>query len=155
MLNKSKIYFDKMLQEYYPDSCIFDLFKAIVNTDSNYADYPPSNYFYSLYFSRSTKGKAYQYLAIAPRLWKNSEYMDYTGVIKINKIYFLCIGDFETDFKFHKINGSRIRIKLVKNKSDSLGNYFIKEPSLHGAFNDCKGLPTYIEVYIKRKITYF
>lgn len=149
------IYFDKMLKEYYIDSCIVDVFKAIVYADSSHVNYPPASYFYSIYFSKSAKTKGYQYLSVAPRLWNNSEYMDYKGIIKIEGMTFLCNGDFETDYKFHRIEGKRIRVKLAKNKNDTIGNHFIREPSLQGVYNDCKGLPIYIEVYVKEKIADF
>jgi len=149
------IYLNKNLPVFYVDSCLYDLFEEVVNADSNSIAYPPATYFYSLYFSKKAKTKGFQYLSVWPRLWNNSEYMDYIGVIKIGKMTFLCRGDFEADSKFHKVENKKVVVRLRKNKNDSFGNVFNREPSLQGEYHDCKGLPIYIEIYVEGKIADF
>lgn len=149
------IYFNKNLTVFYVDSCLYDLLNEVVNADSSNITYPPVTYFYSLSFSEKAKTKGFQYLSVWPQLWNNSEYLDYTGVVKIGKIRFLCRGDFATDSKFHKAKNKKVVVKLRKNKNDSFENVFNREPSLQGEYHDCEGKPIYIEIYVKGKIADF
>lgn len=148
------IYFKKSLPVFYVDSCLYDLFMEVVNADSSNIAYPPAKYFYSLYFSGKAKTKGFQYLSVWPQIWNNSEYMDYAAVVKIGKMTFLCRGDFAADSKFQKAKEKKA-IVLQKNKHDSFGNVFNREPSLQGEYHDCEGKPLYIEIYVQGNIANF
>jgi len=146
------IYFDKNLDEYQIDSCLYSLLKAVVNSDRHHSDYKPDSFFHSLNFYKKSKSGRYRYLSIYPRLWNNPEYIDYTGIIKLDEMTFLCRGDFETDSLFHYLNFKKERVKLKQPKDNTFNTPFIEDPSFQGLFLNCKGVPIYIEIYIKGKI---
>lgn len=151
--HNDSIYFDKNLREFYVDSCLYDLFKAVVNADSSHINYAPAIYFYSLDFFYDKSGRPY--LSIYPRLWANSKHLDYTGIIRLGRMNFLCRGDFATDSRFHSSPLKKVRVKLKQAKSNSFNVVFTEDPSFQGSFADCTELPIYIEIYIKGKIADF
>src|ERR1700733_12771917 len=88
-------YFNKNLTVFSTDSCLYDLFKEVVNADRRHRTYAPTAYFYSLDFFIDKN--MCPYLSIYPRLWSNSKHLDYTGIIRLGRMSFLCRGTFADD----------------------------------------------------------
>lgn len=140
-------YFSKKLPEYQASSCLSNLFISIVKSNTRF--YNPNKYFYSVTFNKRSNQK---YLNVTPVLWRNAKNLDYTGVLKIRNVIFLCRGDFESDSLFKKKTSTTIRIKLQQSKDSTDWDPFTLDPSLDGVFYDCRGLPIHVEVYTEGKI---
>ncbi|HET7116644.1 MAG TPA: hypothetical protein VFI29_09145 [Hanamia sp.] len=142
--------FDKKLPEYQISSCISNLLESVVKSNSQF--YDQKKYFYSLTLK---KGDNQKYLNITPEEWHSATNMDYTGILKVRGVTFLCRGDFDKDSLFKKESSTFVRVKLKQSKDSADMLPFFTEPSLDGVFSDCKGLPIYVEVYTKGKILGF
>lgn len=140
-------YFDKRLPEYQVSPCLFNLLTSIEKSNTKF--YSPTKFFYSLTFN---KGNNQKYLNVTPEEWSNAKSMDYTGILKIKNVTFLFRGDFENDSLFKRKSLNRIRVKLQQSKDSTDIVPFFTEPSLDGAFYECKGLPIYVEVYTRGKV---
>jgi len=146
------IYLNKKMAEFKVDMCLHGLLDSVVESDKKMANYPSGVYFYLLTFK---KGDKLRYMNIKPVPWKNSEFLDYTGVIRVRGSSFLCRGDFESDKIFHKKKANQVKIRLQKPVNTSDEQVFFQEPCLQGQFSLCNGMPIYIEVYSKNKINGF
>lgn len=138
------------LQEYKIDNCLFELLKDITESDSLNLTYPPSKYFYELTFTTNEVDKE---LAIIPSRWSKSKHFDYTGIIILNRMSFLCRGIAIKHDKLFIETKSTVEITLKKPKiyqNDSIDmriEYFIKHPVLSGSYKQCDGFDINVFIY--------
>jgi hypothetical protein len=129
------------------DACLYNLLKTV--SESNIKYYKADEFFYSVIFK---EGKEYRYLNIVPEKWADSRYMDYAGIMKFNKVSFLFRGDIEKDSIFKRTALPGLEVPLKKSTVDPESNVFYQEPSLHGIYHICTGMPIYMEIYTKGEI---
>jgi len=152
------ICFEGELNQYKVDTCLYGLFKEIIRADRKVSKLIPDFLFYSVTFKLNEE---YRYLDISTERWNKSAFLDYTGIIVIDGVSFLCRGDFENDFLFQKVNANKIKVNLRKPKvfgTDSLDLKYVPliyDKSFYGTYNECKGLPVYMDIFIKGEIKGF
>jgi hypothetical protein len=134
---------------YRVNTCIYELLSTVEESNKQY--YNADVYFYSVIFK---EGKKFRYMNIAPDKWEATSYLDYNGILKINNMLFLFRGDFDRDSLFQRTDLPQEEVKLKNAGSDS-EKVPLFEPSLQGAYYECKGMPIYLEVYTKGKIPNF
>ncbi len=146
--------FQSALREYKIDSCLVGLLTDIEESDSMNLTYPPNQFFYDLAFSKKEKIRE---MTIGISRWQKAKSLDYSGVIVINHMSFLCRGDFKDDKLFSETKNA-IEIKLKKPKlyqyddMDVMFVSFIYYPALIGRYELCGGLPINIYVYNGKKM---
>lgn len=138
------------LPGYQVDSCLSQLLATVAQSNKQY--YSTDQYFYSLTLK---EGKRSEYISITPDMWSEARHLDYTGILKISNVTFLFRGDFQHNSIFKRSPLPQTEVKLRQEKSGSDKEAFFIEPSLQGAYYECKGKPIYIEVYTKGKILNF
>lgn len=137
----------KKLPEYQASLCISNLLSSVVKSNTRF--YKPNKFFYSLTLKHGNNQK---YLSIIPDEWHGAKNIDYVGILKIRGVTFLCRGDFDKDSLFKMQSTSFIKVILKQSKDSAYMLPFFTEPSLDGIFNDCNGIPIYVEVYTIGKI---
>ena len=151
------IVFQSYLPEYKIDTCLVDLLIEIEASGSLHKVYPPHQFFYDLTFNIKEKIRE---ISITPSRWQKATSLDYSGIIIINKMSFLCRGDFQLDTLFKK-TGDTINVKLKKPKIYQYDNFdllidiYIRSPSLKGRYEICGGLPINMYVYTGKKLKSF
>lgn len=152
--DSNSIVYPLSLKEYKIDSCLFYLFTDIEDSDSSNMQYSPSKFFYDVAFYKKEKIRE---LRITPSRWLKAESVNYSGIIIINKMTFLCRGDIEDDILFCKTNCIR-EIILKKPKIyqyddvDLMIDMYIRSPALMGRYEVCPGLPINVYVYTGKKL---
>lgn len=151
-------FFVKMdLREYQIDSCLQSLLLTIVDADSNHIRFPPSLYYYDFTFANYGN---YRQLMVVPMRWPLKIQSYYKGIFEIDKMYFLCSGDINTDSLFI-YTGKHVRTKITSfdlYKYDSLDakiKWFDWDHSpfaIIGVYRGCRGLPINMYVNVGKKI---
>lgn len=80
------IYYHDSLRECKIDTCLADLLAEVVELDTNNLRFPPDKFYYELSFENR---KNYRNLTILPSRWTKSAVLDFKGVIKVNKMFFV------------------------------------------------------------------
>jgi hypothetical protein len=135
------------LAEYEVDHCLAK-FLAVISA-SNRQYYDAEKYFYSLTF-REAKG--YRYMNIRAEKWLEARDTDYVGILKVDSVSFICRGDINKDPIFKKLPLKETKVRLQRDKNDPNDYIYFHEPSLQGVYNECQGMPVYLEIYTKGKI---
>jgi hypothetical protein len=139
------------LDEYKVDSCLNNILLSVVEADSAQFRFPSHLYYYQLEFTTMENQRT---MILTPSRWQRYLPKDCVGVIQLNGMKFLCIGNFINDSLFQKV-GKRISIEkqiVSEPKYDSLDKdikWFDWEKSptaIVGKFVLCTGPP--IDLYI-------
>jgi hypothetical protein len=138
-------------------ACLEDVLIATVEADSNNTRYPPEVFFYELDYQES---KNIPSIWITPARWKKVLSDDYTGIIKIGKMMFLCRGKIKTDPLFSN-TGKREEVMLSSPeiyKEDSIDfktEMGLRRPSLQGVYVSCEGRRINLTIVAARKLNDF
>jgi hypothetical protein len=152
--DSSFITFEGNLKEYKIDSCLADLLAAVVELDSNQLRFPSSQFYYDLTFEHREN---YRFISITPSRWEKSRTLDFTGIIKVSQMCFLCRGNFQETGLFTETN-KNITVRLKKPKAyqyDSIDvriETFVWTPTLAGSYSFCKGAPINLYILVGKKL---
>lgn len=135
------------LPEYQVDPCLAKFLAAV--TASNRSYYGADKYFYSLTFREAKESR---YMHIRAEKWLEARDTDYVGILKIDSVSFLCRGDIKKDPIFKVLPLQEVKVSLQRDKNDPNDYVYFHEPSLQGIYNECQGMPIYLEVYTKGRI---
>jgi hypothetical protein len=133
------------LKTYTAKPCINNLLAAIVKSNKCHNN----ECFYSLSL---VKGMNVQSLTITTSTYKNAQFIDYRGIIKLKNASFMLRGQFDDGILFKESSLPLTKIKLIA-PPDTSDIYMFREPVLGGYFSACFiSLPIYIEVYTRAEI---
>lgn len=110
-----------IFNEYKVDSCLYNIFEAIVETDSAQIRFPSDIYFYNLTYGNYVH---YRDIIIRPTRWYKDLPLDTKGVVVVDGAKFVLMGELDNDSLFKKTN-KRIEITvkyLVPTTFDTLDN---------------------------------